>query len=306
MGEDPGIDRAIGCLLGLAVGDAIGTTLEFAVRDAQPPVTDMTGGGPFHLPAGCWTDDTSMALCLADSLLECGDLDERDLMDRFVRWWLEGYNSSTGTCFDIGATTREALGRFRETGEPIAGSTDPCRAGNGSLMRVAPVAIRWHRDRACAEEMARRQSRVTHAAPAAVEACALFTGLLVEALAGASREAILAARPWPPGPLEIARIAGGSFHGRSRDSISSSGWVVHTLEAALWCVANTSNFAEAVLAAANLGDDADTVAAVTGQLAGALEGASAIPPEWRAKLVLGETIENRARALFLAGRGTGA
>lgn len=304
MSEDPALDRALGCLLGSAVGDAIGTTLEFAPRDEQPPVRGMTGGGPFRLPAGCWTDDTSMALCLADSLLERGELDERDLMDRFVRWWLEGYNSSTGRCFDIGLTTKEALTRYRETGEPIAGSEDPLSAGNGSLMRVAPVAIRWHRDRVCAEEMARRQSRVTHAAAAAVEACALFTGLLVEALGGATREAVLAPRPWPEGPSEIASIAAGSFHGRTRDSIRSSGWVVDTLEAALWCVATTSTFEEAVLTAANLADDADTVAAVTGQLAGALDGASAIPPAWLAELAFGDAIADRARALWLAGAGS--
>jgi ADP-ribosyl-[dinitrogen reductase] hydrolase len=304
MSEDPALDRALGCLLGLAVGDAIGTTLEFAPRDEQPPVSGMTGGGPFGLPAGCWTDDTSMALCLADSLLQCGQLDERDLMDRFVRWWLQGHNSSVGECFDIGSTTREALTRYRETGEPIAGSTDPRSAGNGSLMRVAPVAIRWHRNRVYAEEMARRQSRVTHAAATAVEACALFTELLVEALGGAAREAVLAPRPWSEGPSEIASIAAGSFHGRTRDSIRSSGWVVDTLEAALWCVATMPTFEEAVLTAANLGGDADTVAAVTGQLAGALEGASAIPDVWLAKLALGQTIESRARALWLAGAGS--
>ena len=112
MPEDPVVDRALGCLLGLAVGDTLGTTLEFSKRDAHPPLTDMVGGGPFGLNPGEWTDDTSMALCLADSLIACGEIDQRDLMERFVRWWREGHNSHNGRCFDIGITTRRALQRF--------------------------------------------------------------------------------------------------------------------------------------------------------------------------------------------------
>src|SRR5258707_14256722 len=123
-------DRARGCLLGLAVGDALGTTLEFRSRDTYPPLTDMIGGGPFNLALGEWTDDTSMALCLADSLIENGDLDETDLMRRFVRWWSNGENSATGWCFDIGGTTSMALGEFAKTGNPRAGSRDPNTAGN--------------------------------------------------------------------------------------------------------------------------------------------------------------------------------
>ena len=143
MTEDPTTDRALGCLFGLAVGDALGTTLEFATRDARPHLTDMVGGGPFGLRPGEWTDDTSMALCLADCLIACGELDQGDLMERFVRWWQEGENSHSGRCFDIGTTTQRALQRFIETGDPVAGATDPGTAGNGSVMRLAPVALRW-------------------------------------------------------------------------------------------------------------------------------------------------------------------
>ena len=141
------LDRAKGALVGLALGDAVGTTLEFTSRDTRPPVTDLVGGGPFALAAGEWTDDTSMALCLAESLLERGGLDVKDLMVRFLRWREEGYNSVTGVCFDIGNATDGALRSFRKTGEPLSGSTDPHSAGNGSLMRLSPVAIRWWRDR---------------------------------------------------------------------------------------------------------------------------------------------------------------
>lgn len=141
MGNDSLEDRAIGALLGLAVGDAVGTTLEFRARDSYEPLTDMVGGGPFGLQPGQWTDDTSMALCLADSLLEKGMLDQTDLMERFVRWWRHGENASTGRCFDIETTTANALAKFEATGNPVAGSIDPRSAGNGSIMRLAPVAI---------------------------------------------------------------------------------------------------------------------------------------------------------------------
>ena len=108
------LDRAKGALVGLALGDALGTTLEFAGRDTKPPVTDLVGGGPFGRAAGEWTDDTSMALCLAESLLERGLLDVHDLMERFLRWYEEGHNSVTGECFDIGVTTKAALHSFSE------------------------------------------------------------------------------------------------------------------------------------------------------------------------------------------------
>ena len=121
------------------MGDAVGTTLEFCSRDTQPRLEDMVGGGPFDLPAGAWTDDTAMALALADSLAESKTLDCRDLMDRFVKWWRDGDYSCTGHCFDIGNTTQEALTRYLQTCDPVAGSTDPWSAGNGSLMRLAPV-----------------------------------------------------------------------------------------------------------------------------------------------------------------------
>ncbi len=304
MSGSPTLDRALGCLLGLAVGDAVGTTLEFAPRDAGPPLTDMVGGGPFGLEPGVWTDDTSMALCLADSLLEQGGLDERDLARRFLRWWRQGYNSPTGACFDIGNTVRAALARYEATADPIAGSDDPSSAGNGSIMRLAPVAILWHADPAAAEDAARRQSRVTHGAPAAVEACALLARLLVEAIGGAPRERVLAPRAWPPGPAEIDAVARGSFRGRDRATIRSGGYVVDTLEAALWAVDRAGDFREAVLLAANLGDDADTVAAVTGQLAGAIFGASAIPRAWLDELAWRERIEERGRALFAARRSS--
>ncbi len=293
-------DSARGCLLGLAVGDAIGTTLEFRSRDTYAPLTDMIGGGPFGLAPGEWTDDTSMALCLADSPIENGNLDETDLMQRFVRWWRNGENSVTGLCFDIGFTTRAALSEFERSGNPRAGSENPNTAGNGSLMRLAPAAIRHHANRTRAIDVARRQSVTTHAARTVVDACTFFAGLLVDAINGADRQMLLSPQVFD-GHREIAGIAGGRYIGKKRSEIASSGYVVDTLEAALWCVHYASDFREAVLLAGNLGDDADTVAAVTGQLAGAIWGEAGIPEAWIAKLAWRDQIRDRAIRLFALG-----
>jgi len=150
--NEPGVRfRTRGCLLGLAVGDAVGTTVEFHPRGSFAPVTDMVGGGTFGLRPGQWTDDTSMALCLATSRVECGGFDAGDQMERYCRWYEEGYLSSTGRCFDIGNTVRSALERFRQDGDPNAGSRNPRSAGDGCIMRLAPVPIFFFPDLEAAE-----------------------------------------------------------------------------------------------------------------------------------------------------------
>ena len=298
---DPALrDRARGALLGLAVGDALGTTLEFSRRDQHPHHAEMTGGGPFGLTPGQWTDDTSMALALAESLAERGGLDPRDLMDRFRRWWRDGAYSCTGRCFDIGIATRQALARFEATGDPMAGSTDPQTAGNGSLMRLAPVVLQGWRDAAAMRHLAAAQSRTTHAAPQAVEACEYFALLLRQAILGAPRAALLAPQDWPGDP-GIAGAASGVWRGRERAAVRSSGYVLHTLEAALWAVDRTDSFEAAVVLAVNLADDADTVGAVTGQLAGALHGLSGIPDRWLAPLAWRDRLVAAADALLDGG-----
>ena len=261
------------------VGDAVGTTLEFQHRDAQPRLVDMIGGGPFELQPGEWTDDTAMALALAENLASAEALDCRDLMDRFVGWWNHGDYSCTERCFDIGHATNQALDRYLQTGNPLAGSTDPRSAGNGSLMRLAPVAVRFWNDRSRLGSTAAEQSRTTHAAAEAVDACRGYAEMLADAIAGRPRAHLLAPRRFNGAPA-IAHVLAGSWRRLSRDTIRSSGYVVHTLEAAIWSVARTVGFSDAVLLAANLADDADTVAAVAGQLAGALYGLTGIPERW--------------------------
>jgi ADP-ribosyl-[dinitrogen reductase] hydrolase len=236
------IERFLGCMLGLATGDAVGTTAEFKPRGSFQPVTDVVGGGTFGLEPGQWTEDNSMTLCLAASLTETGRFDVEDQMKRYCRWLEKGYMSSTGECFDIGNATRAALSRFRSNGNPIAGSTSPHSAGNGSLMRLAPVPLFFANAPRTALDSAAESSRTTHGAGAAVDACRYFAGLVLGAIAGESKETILldcycpVPGYWKEQPLceEIELVAQGSFKCKSGAQVQSSGFVVHTLEAALW------------------------------------------------------------------------
>ncbi len=290
-------DRALGCLLGLAVGDAVGASVEFKPRGSFAPVTAMTGGGPFNLKPGEWTDDTTMALCLGQSLLVNPDVDQFDLMTRLRGWLERGENTVPGRCFDIGNATSSAIRRFASDGIASAGSEDGNTAGNGSIARLAPVAIISANDSAVARARAIKQSRTTHGTVECLDACALLVSYLVDALNGADKDAATRQRVLALAP-NLLFISAGEWRRKSRDEIQSSGYVVHTLEAALWSVWNTGNFRDAVLLAANLGDDADSVGAVAGQLAGALYGASAIPPEWLARLAWRDRIEQLASDLF--------
>ena len=298
-------DRFRGALLGLAIGDALGTTLEFKRPGSFESITDMVGGGPFGLQAGQWTDDTSMALCLAESLIARRGFDSVDQLTRYCRWNREGYLSSTGSCFDIGVTTRAALERFERTQEPFCGPTDPRTAGNGSLMRLAPVALFYAQRPREAIERAGESSRTTHGAREAVDACRYFAGLMVGALQGGSKEELLSPRYcpvpglWTESPLapKIAAVAAGSFTAKEPPAIRGTGYVVDCLEAALWAFHRSDTFKDGALLAVNLGDDADTTGAVYGQLAGAYYGEQGIPEPWRAKLAYRELIERSAEQL---------
>jgi ADP-ribosyl-[dinitrogen reductase] hydrolase len=298
--------RFRGCLLGLAAGDALGTTLEFQLPGSFTPITDMIGGGPFRLAPGQWTDDTSMALCLAESLIECQGFDPIDQLQRYVRWYREGYLSSTGRCFDIGNTVSGALHRFERTGDPASGPTHPHTAGNGSIMRLAPIPMFYAAQPGLAVERAAQSSRTTHGARAAVDACRYFGGLLVGALTGVDRAALLAERYapypgcWDEHPLapEIDRVAAGSFRHQEPPHIAGTGYVVQSLEAALWAFHKSDSFQEGALLAANLGNDADTTAAVYGQLAGAYYGEAGIPGAWRERLAKRELLEEHADRLY--------
>jgi ADP-ribosylglycohydrolase len=300
------IERYRGSLLGLAAGDSLGTTLEFEPPGSFAPIDDIIGGGPFGLDPGEWTDDTSMALCLAESLIERRGFDPTDQLRRYVRWYREGHLSSRGRCFDIGVTVAAALRRFESTGEPYCGSTHPHSAGNGSIMRLAPVPLFFAGDPRAAVARAAESSRTTHGAAEAVDACRYLAALIVGAIRGAAKDALLSDHYsvipglWEEEPLapRIAEIAAGSFRRREPPEIRGTGYVVHSLEAALWAFDRSHSFREGALLAVNLGDDADTTGAVYGQLAGAFYGESGIPREWCDRLAMRELIATRAGQLM--------
>lgn len=302
----PDEERVRGAFLGLAVGDALGTTVEFRPPGTFAPLTDVVGGGPFALPAGAWTDDTAMAACLAESLVATGGFDPADQLRRYLRWYRDGHLSSTGRCVDIGRTTRAALERFEATGDPATcGATHEHSAANGSLMRLAPVPLAFAGDPAEAVRLSGESSRTTHALRVCVDACRFLGALLVGAVHGAPKDELLAPRYapvpalWDAAPLDasIDALAAGAWRAKAPPEIRGTGYVVDALEAALWAFATSDDYAGCVLAAANLGDDADTTAAIAGQLAGAVYGAKGIPARWRARLARRDTLEELADGL---------
>ena len=294
---EPDLDRCRGALLGLAIGDALGATVEFMPPGTFEPMIEILGGGPHGLMPGEWTDDTSMALCLAESLIECTGFNAEDQLDRYVRWWKNGHLSSTGICFDIGITTKAALEKFQETGQP-SGLTSPDTAGNGSIMRLAAVPIFYANSMDDAVMFAAQSSATTHAAEEAVDACRYMAAVMVRALWGSEKEEVLA--PALTGELSgnVNRVAFGSFRIFNPPQIRGSGYVVESLEAALWAFHNTDNFADGARMAVNLGDDADTTGAVYGQIAGAFYGQSGIPRHWVDTLAQRDLIIDYADRLY--------
>jgi len=267
-------DRATGCLLGLAIGDALGAPVESKPRGTFEPVTGMRGGGSHGLHAGYWTDDTSLALCLAESMIESGGFDAADQMRRFKA----------------------------ATDNPFAGSKDSNYASNGSLMRLGPVPIYFRRDAELAVRMAGESSRTTHGAEECVDACRLFAWLLLRAFEATDKDFLHVDPDAMPDSAPLSRriesLARGDYADKPEDHIRGSGYVVDCLEAALWCFARTNSFSEAVLMAVNLGEDADTTGAVCGQIAGAFYGAAAIPEEWKSQLHRGDEVEGMGARLL--------
>ena len=292
------MDRFEGCLLGLACGDAVGATVEFLPRGRFPPVTDMIGGGKFRLTRGEWTDDTAMALCLAESLIECDGFNPTDQMQRYWRWGNHGYNSSRPYAFGIGKTVAGALARFNKTGDPYSGSGDASQSGNGSLMRLAPIPMFFFGNESETLEFAALSSMTTHASAECLACCQYFSLILLKALAGETdKEKLLPESTALSLPESLSCLSNQDFRSPSDSDIVGSGYVVQSLEAALWCFWHTTSFEAAILAAANLGDDADTTAAICGQLAGAYYGSQHIPKHWKQQLYRSDDIRLMARRL---------
>lgn len=307
------IDRQRGCLLGLAVGDALGAAVEFKPPGSFEPVTGYRAGGPHRLNPGEWTDDTSMALALVDSIAVAG-WDLNDQAQRYVSWWSNGEYSVNGRCFDIGNTVASALHSFEKSGEATTSANPSPRAsGNGSIMRLAPVPIRYLELFPDQLEsfitLAAESSLPTHASPQCLSACRYMALLLAGLMQGVDREQVLAPG-WEPlqqlrklAPLhpEIDVVASGSFRRLEPPDIKGSGYVVKSLEAALWAFHDAEDFREAVLRAVNLGDDADTTGAVCGQFAGACWGERGIPSEWLDGLAQKPMLEQALQGLLSSG-----
>ena len=291
-------DKIKGALVGLACGDAVGTTLEFEVRGTFEPISDMVGGGPFNLDVGQWTDDTSMALCLAHSLVKQNKFDPVDQMNRYCDWYLNGYMSSNGDCFDIGVTVSTALRAYLKTKDPFSGSIDEYSSGNGSIMRLAPIPIFYHNNYAECIKFAGDSSRTTHGSAECIDSSKLFASLIFNAFKAKNKSDIFDNNQYRPYCDKVIAIANRDFLTFEYSQITGSGYVVKSLESALWCFMKGSSFKECILLAANLGDDADTTAAICGQIAGAYYGLSGIPENWRSNIVMAKEIEELSMALY--------
>lgn len=298
-------ERAKGALLGLAVGDSLGAPVEFMARGSFPLVSEMLSGGKFKLKAGEWTDDTSMALCLADSLIQCQGFDAKDQLDRYLRWAETGYRSCRPYSVGLGKTTIQSLGSYKKTGNIVSRQTAPRTAGNGCLMRLAPIPIFYNR---CLEECITRavqSANTTHGAEESLAATALMSYMMFLLFNGelVDKADLVSYNYGIKLPQSIAAIASGDFLNKSDAQIKGSGYVVESLEAALWCFISTDSFESALIRAVNLGDDTDTTAAICGQFAGAYYGIDAIPQRWRSVLAHGDEIESIALTLVNVASG---
>ena len=287
-GENALRDRARGMFVGLAVGDAAGMPVEFKEPGEFEPVEDLRAGGPFNLPRGYWTDDTSMALCLADSLLSCEGYDSYDVMSRYRRWWREGYRSSTGTCFDIGNQVTVAVLEFERESWVPRGKPRVKAAGNGSIMRLAPAVIAAFDSRTPERivETAGITARETHYSVEAEIGTEVFAAMLVRAMQGADKADVLAPTDMSTGKRfdEILNRV------TDVDKLANTGYVIYSLQVAAWAFSNYESFREGMLAAVNLGGDSDTNGAIYGQLAGAYYGYEGIPGSWRDGVYMGSEI----------------
>jgi len=300
-------DRYIGSMLGLAVGDALGAPVEFREKDSFDKIEQYKRGGKFNLEIGEYTDDTSLALCLAQSLIDKNGVDQKDQLSKYLKWFEDGYMSANNRSIGCGKTTLRALYRYMSKDCSECGNSRLTKgAGNGSLMKTAPIALFYAKDTALAMEMAKKSSLTTHGLPICSDASMYMTGLIIGAIKGKSKEELLSIeyakelfdkRKNYRFHEEIIALAEGGYKDKSRDEIEARAYVVKTLESALWAFYNTNKFDEGLILVVNLGNDADTVGAVYGQLAGAYYGIDAISKEYRDNLMRRDFIEELALKL---------
>ncbi|MBO5328777.1 MAG: ADP-ribosylglycohydrolase family protein [Clostridia bacterium] len=304
------INKVKAIVLGHAIGDALGVPVEFSEREElkDNPVTDMTGYGTYDVPAGCWSDDTSMSLCALDAI--SGEkVDFNLIMQNFAKWYNEAEYTATDEVFDIGNTCCKAILNY-ERGNPYyeCGLSDERSNGNGSLMRIHPVALAAYLrkgDYSSKLYLIEKASALTHAHKRCKIACGIYSFVLWELIEKPDKESVFVglkkAKEYYAYEQELAHfnaLFNEDFAKTPVDKISGSGYVVDTLLAAVWCLLNTSNYSDCVLKAVNLGLDTDTVGAVTGGLAGALYGLNGIPQAWKNALLKCDYIEHLCEKAF--------
>jgi len=313
------LNSVLGGVMGLSVGDALGVPVEFSTRAelSENPVVGMGSFGTYSLPAGTWSDDTSMTMCLAESL--CKGLDYKDIMDNFLKWITTGAFTPFGKVFGVGNGTRRALEKYARGVPPLkCGGTAETDNGNGSLMRILPLVFylesAYGLEKIQSEEamtIIHNVSSLTHAHSRSLIACGIYISVAAELLrlgdlAAAVETGIGKAIQYYFKRAEFneelkhyQRLSFlPAFVNTPKSQINSSGYVVDTLEAAIWCLLNTKNYKDSVLMAVNLGGDTDTVAAVTGGLAGLYYGYNSIPKEWLAVIVKRDYIESLCNKLY--------
>lgn len=281
-------------LIGSAVGDALGVPVEFKSRQELQinPVTDMIGYGTYNMPPGTFSDDSSMMFCLAESL--CNGYDVNDIGEKFQMWMHEGYWTADGEVFDVGIATRKAINRLRVVKNPIeAGSKDESDNGNGALMRILPLAV-FTKDLSIDErcEIVKEVSSITHAHNRSVLACIYYIEFALNVLDAENlEEAYLNTNFWLKLFLEenelyknefpyFERILSGQLIDLTQNEIQSTGYVIHSLEASIWCLLHTNSYKDCVLKAVNLGHDTDTISCIAGGIAGIFYGTDTIPTHW--------------------------
>jgi ADP-ribosyl-[dinitrogen reductase] hydrolase len=295
-------ERFQGALVGLAVGDALAAHTQFRKPGSFAAIGDLLGGGPFDLPRGAWSDDTAMALLLAESLLEREGFDAHDQVQRYARWQREGHGSATGQCVGITANVARALATAQYKHQPFAGSHDPEQLDKDPLSRVAPAVMYFFAEPQAAVAKATEAARLTAQAPMVLDCVRLLASMVHLALSGRDKPAVL----HPPREMwlgastrpEVLGIYEGSYAHRMPPEITGGGGILQALEAALWAFNNSETFREGALLAANLGRDSDVVAAAYGQVAGAYHGVSAIPGIWRNSLMKQEVVIDSADRLL--------
>lgn len=299
-------------LFGVAIGDALGVPVEFKSRETirENPVTDMIGYGTYNLPAGTWSDDSSLTFCLAEALTQ--DFDLNVIGQNFVKWYHENYWTPHGHVFDIGIATRQAISRLAKGEKPeLAGGFDETDNGNGSLMRILPLLF-YILDKPINEryDITKKVSSITHGHIRSVIACFYYLEFARQIIKGKDKFEIYKKvqteisnhlTSLSINPTEITnfdRLLIGDIHKHDESEIQSSGYVLHTLEASIWCLLTTNNYKEAVLKAVNLGNDTDTTGAVTGGLAGLIYGFENIPKNWIEQIARKDDIENLSKRLI--------